>query len=101
MFPEWVNAQAMQFSEGDKFGLGAMHDSFYEYLAKEYILLGGRGPEYRSMYETAMDTATRNIFFRPLNEGNLDILVSGEMNVYAGVHNLNPLGYLSPSAPSL
>lgn len=60
-----------------KFTLGAMSDSLYEYLPKEFMLLGGREPQYRTLYEHAIEAAKEHIFFRPLNPQNQDILISG------------------------
>ncbi|KAG0265396.1 alpha mannosidase-like protein [Mortierella polycephala] len=40
-------------------GIGAGTDSFYEYLLKSYVLLGG--DEYLEMYETAQESIRRNL----------------------------------------
>ena len=48
------------------FTMGAMADSTYEYLPKQFLLLGGRLPQYRSMYENAIDAANEHLLFRPM-----------------------------------
>ena len=81
MFPITINAKDKGFTEGSAYGLGAKADSLYEYLPKEFMLLGGHHPEYRQMYEKAIARAKESLFFRPLNKENLDILLSGTAHV--------------------
>ena len=103
MWPMVVNAQKGDFSEGTAFTLGAMSDSLYEYLPKvsrrhkwsesycnsnklqQYLLLGGLSDIYRSLYENSMNTAMRHSFFRPMNQQNLDILVSSSISALGGI----------------
>jgi mannosyl-oligosaccharide alpha-1,2-mannosidase len=54
-----------------------MSDSLYEYLPKEYALLGGLSPLYRTLYEGSMATAIKHNIFRPMVPDNADILLSG------------------------
>ena len=54
-----------------------MADSLYEYLPKEYLLLGGAQPQYREMYKSAIKAAKQAMFFRPMTPDNRDILMSG------------------------
>ena len=82
MWPIVVNAHKPDTTETGDFSLGAMSDSLYEYLPKQYMLLGGRLPEYREMYEYAMETAKSNLFFRPMNQQNKDILISGPLSFF-------------------
>ncbi|KAL1953470.1 hypothetical protein VTO42DRAFT_2784 [Malbranchea cinnamomea] len=57
----------------DRFTLGALADSTYEYLPKEYLLLGGLVDQYRTMYETAMDTTRKYLLYRPMLPDNRDV----------------------------
>lgn len=58
----------------DRFTLGGLADSAYEYLPKEYMLLGGLNDQYRTMYETAMETTRKHLLFRPmLPDNNRDV----------------------------
>ena len=45
MFPITINARHLDFTSDNTFGLGAMADSFYEYLPKveRTVYLKGRG----------------------------------------------------------
>lgn len=64
---------AAQRTNPDRFTLGALADSTYEYLPKEYMLLGGLVDQYRTMYETAMDTTRKHLLFRPMLPDNRDV----------------------------
>ncbi|KKY27271.1 putative class i alpha-mannosidase 1a [Phaeomoniella chlamydospora] len=67
-------------SKSDKFTLGAMTDSTFEYLPKQHLLLGGQIPQYQTMYEYAMDAARKKLLFRPMTRDNRDILFSGKLS---------------------
>jgi mannosyl-oligosaccharide alpha-1,2-mannosidase len=70
-------------SDSTLFTLGANSDSLYEYLPKMYILLGGLDESYKNMALTALETAQRHLFFRPMTKSDdVDILFAGRG--YAG-----------------
>lgn len=50
----------------ETFPMGGQADSTYEYLPKEYILLGGLEDKYRTMYEMAADATVDNLLYRPM-----------------------------------
>ena len=54
------------YAMSEVFGIGGQADSTYEYLPKEYILLGGLEEKYRTMYETFAEATTKNLLFRPM-----------------------------------
>lgn len=83
LWPLTVNARDEDFRKGGHFTLGAMADSTYEYLPKMAALLGGTLPQYQSMYEKAMDTATKWLLFRPLAPDSAGQLISGAAHVRA------------------
>ncbi|KAL4743594.1 glycosyl hydrolase family 47-domain-containing protein [Aspergillus similis] len=62
-----------QLSGMDKFGLGALGDSTYEYLPKEYMLLGGNNDQYLNMYQKAMDTVREYLVYQPMLKNNRDV----------------------------
>jgi mannosyl-oligosaccharide alpha-1,2-mannosidase len=66
-------------SGAESFTLGGQSDSLYEYLPKEYVLLGGRVDQYRTMYLDSMKPVIEKLIFRPMTPDNLDILISGEV----------------------
>ncbi|RAR07637.1 glycoside hydrolase family 47 protein [Stemphylium lycopersici] len=77
MWPIVVNGRNADFTRDTGFTLGSMADSTYEYLAKQYALLGGQDAIYRKMYEKSMDTAAQHALFRPSTPENSDMLMSG------------------------
>jgi mannosyl-oligosaccharide alpha-1,2-mannosidase len=83
MWPVVVNAETKDFAGDSGFTLGGMADSLYEYLPKEYALLGGRSPMYRELYLGSMKTAIDYHFFRPMVPDNADILLSGDVRANA------------------
>jgi mannosyl-oligosaccharide alpha-1,2-mannosidase len=80
LWPTIINATTPSF-QYNHFTFSGMADSTYEYLPKEYILLGGQDPKYRTMYEAALESAKSQLFFRPLVPINTDMLFSGNIAV--------------------
>ena len=94
LWPILMNANAISF-EDTTYSLGGMADSWYEYLPKQHMLIGGRDDEdqLKNMYDSAITTAINNIFFQPMVPDNKDILVSGTVTVDGnGRVRLNPQG---------
>lgn len=58
------------FTTSDQFGIGGLADSTYEYLPKEYMLLGGLEDQYRTVYEAAADTITNELLYRAMIPDN-------------------------------
>ena len=54
------------YTSSEDFGIGGQADSTYEYLPKEYLLLGGLEEKYRAMYEMAAESTIKNLLFRPM-----------------------------------
>jgi len=61
-----------------EFSFGGEADSTYEYFLKEYILLGGRREQYKDLYINSVEAAEEYLFFRPLVEGDPEIMFSGK-----------------------
>ncbi|KAI1313118.1 glycoside hydrolase [Xylaria venustula] len=82
MWPVLIDASTspMDF-KGDGFSLGGMSDSAYEYLPKQYLLLGGTLQQPRKMYEQFMDVAKKHLLQRALHQGNLPIRFFGDAHV--------------------
>ena len=94
LWPILMNANAISF-EDTTYSLGGMADSWYEYLPKQHMLVGGRDDEdqLKNMYDYAITTAINNIFFQPMVPDNKDILVSGAVTVDGNSRvRLNPQG---------
>lgn len=63
----------------EEYTLGGMSDSTYEYLSKEWLLLGGQVDKYRTMYEQSMDVVKKHLVFRPMLPNEDDILFAGKL----------------------
>ncbi|KAF2166303.1 glycoside hydrolase family 47 protein [Zasmidium cellare ATCC 36951] len=65
----------------ETYTLGGQSDSTYEYLPKQYLLLGGRLDQYKDMYLASMKPVVDELLFKPMTPENRDILVSGEVHM--------------------
>ena len=62
----------------EEFTVGGQADSVYEYLPKEYMLLGGLEDQYRTMYEATLGPIEKYLLFRPMiPDEKRDILFAG------------------------
>lgn len=66
-------------SSREEFSMGGQADSAYEYLSKEYMLLGGLEDVYRRMYEMAVETAKKYLLFRPMLPEERNVLLLGTL----------------------
>lgn len=67
----------------EEFSLGGRSDSTYEYLPKEYMLLGGLEDKYRTMYEQSIEAVKTHLLYRPMVPGDRNVLFSGHARVKA------------------
>ena len=91
---EECGEQGIESSPGaykEKFSFGGMADSTYEYLPKQYMLLGGLVPQYRSMYEEAIEAANKYLLVRPMLPEDRDVLILGSAEVTSPVHSNDDL----------
>ncbi|KAL1301490.1 hypothetical protein AAFC00_005735 [Neodothiora populina] len=77
IWPIHLDARSQDFTKDRSFTLGALADSLYEYLPKQHLLLGGRSPHYRQMYQAFIEVAKEKLFYRALNPQNAPLLFSG------------------------
>jgi mannosyl-oligosaccharide alpha-1,2-mannosidase len=81
----------------EEFLIGGQADSVYEYLPKEYMLLGGLEDVYRSMYEMAVEVTKKYLLFRPMVPEGRNVLLSGSLRTSGHLDDpadlsLNPEG---------
>ncbi|KAI0382697.1 glycoside hydrolase family 47 protein [Hypomontagnella monticulosa] len=81
LWPTYVSMSAQDVTTGSWFTLGGCADSLYEYLPKEYALLGGREAKYEMMSKGFLETAKNNLLFRPMVPGNESILIASSATV--------------------
>lgn len=62
-----------------KYTIGGLTDSTYEYFAKEHLLLHGADPRYKELHTKTIDAISKNLLFRPMVEGDPDILFAGNL----------------------
>ncbi|KAK4224561.1 family 47 putative glycoside hydrolase [Podospora fimiseda] len=60
------------------YSMGGSQDSTYEYFPKQYLLLGGLEPKYRTMHEKTVAGVKQYLLYRPMAEGDPDILFSAK-----------------------
>lgn len=65
----------------ETFTLSGGSDSMYEYLPKEYILLGGQIDQYRTMYLDSAQAFIEKLLFKPMTKDGRDILLTGEVKL--------------------
>lgn len=62
---------------GASYSMGGSQDSAYEYFPKQYLLLGGLEPKYRTMHEKTVAAVKKYLLFRPMIEDeSRDLLFS-------------------------
>lgn len=61
------------------YSMGGSQDSAYEYFPKQYVLLGGLEEKYRTMHEKVADAVKKHLLFRPMAEGDPDVLFSAKV----------------------
>jgi mannosyl-oligosaccharide alpha-1,2-mannosidase len=79
MWPLSVDTMIPDFTQDPLYSLGAMADSLYEYLPKQYMLMGGHAEQYKRMYAKVIEVAKKDFFFRPMIPTNEDVLMSGNV----------------------
>lgn len=91
LLPSFLDATGFAFGEklrkseevgGETYTLGALVDSTYEYLSKYHLLLEGRNPQPRRMYESFVGPAILKLLFRPMTMGEDDILIAGHIDLF-------------------
>jgi mannosyl-oligosaccharide alpha-1,2-mannosidase len=69
------------FSSVESFTMGGMSDSTYEYLPKEWLLLGGLNSQYESMYRKAIGVVRDKLLYRPMTKDGRDVLFAGTLKI--------------------
>ena len=82
LFPTVVNAREEDFKSNTIFTIGGMADSMYEYLPKQFLMLGGRLDQYRSLYQNAFAAIKAFILFKPMTPTNEDIVLAGTVRAF-------------------
>ncbi|OAA64594.1 class 1 alpha-mannosidase [Niveomyces insectorum RCEF 264] len=81
MWPVVVDAAKPAFDTDDQFTLNGKADSLFEYLPKQWLLLGGALAQPRDMYDKFLPVAKKHLFRRVLNAWNLPLVLPGDVRV--------------------
>jgi mannosyl-oligosaccharide alpha-1,2-mannosidase len=77
--PQGLTAGGWRSGGGGSYSMGGSQDSTYEYFPKQYLMLGGLEPKYRTMHEKTADAVKEYLLFRPMAQGDPDILFSAKV----------------------
>ncbi|KAJ0386117.1 hypothetical protein COL922a_005026 [Colletotrichum nupharicola] len=64
----------------EQYSMGASQDSTYEYFPKEYLMLGGLEPKYKTMHEKTVAAVKKWLLYRPMVPKERDILFSAKVS---------------------
>ncbi|KAF7936531.1 uncharacterized protein EAE97_007897 [Botrytis byssoidea] len=90
LWPVSIDLQKLRFDEDTMFTMGGMSDSTYEYLPKQFMILGGILDQPKNMYESFISVAQEKMFFPILNEKNQKIRVSGDIRIKGMAESSTP-----------
>ncbi|RYP74689.1 hypothetical protein DL770_007576 [Monosporascus sp. CRB-9-2] len=63
----------------ESYSMGGAQDSAYEYFPKQYLLLGGLEPKYRTMHLKVVEAVKQSLLFRPMVPDDRDMLFSAKI----------------------
>ena len=101
LWPVSIDSQTPDFTFDTFFTMGGMSDSTYEYLPKQYMILGGLLEQPKKMYETFIEVAKQKMFFRIMNPKNDNLLVSGDIRIKGSSASPSPIVDLAPRGQHL
>ncbi|KAI0165396.1 glycoside hydrolase family 47 protein [Hypoxylon sp. FL1284] len=64
----------------EQYSMGGSQDSTYEYFPKQWLLLGGLEPKYKTMHMKVAAAVKKWLLFRPMVPDDRDILFSAKIN---------------------
>lgn len=68
------------WSSSEQYSMGGSQDSTYEYFPKQWLLLGGLEPKYKTLHTKVAAAVKKWLLFRPMVPGDPDILFSAKIN---------------------
>ncbi|RYP60861.1 hypothetical protein DL771_010348 [Monosporascus sp. 5C6A] len=66
----------------ESYSMGGAQDSAYEYFPKQYLLLGGLEPKYRTMHLKVVEAVKQSLLFRPMVPDDRDMLFSAKITTH-------------------
>jgi mannosyl-oligosaccharide alpha-1,2-mannosidase len=77
--PQGLTGGGWRGGGSGSYSMGGSQDSTYEYFPKQYLMLGGLESKYRTMHEKTADAVKEYLLFRPMAQGDPDILFSAKV----------------------
>ncbi|KAI1505063.1 glycosyl hydrolase family 47-domain-containing protein [Biscogniauxia marginata] len=71
--PECVPQGLAPAGWSEQYSMGGSQDSTYEYFPKQFLLLGGLEPKYRTLHVKATEAVKKWLLYRPMLPDNRDI----------------------------
>ncbi|KAI1770096.1 glycoside hydrolase family 47 protein [Hypoxylon cercidicola] len=68
------------WSTSEQYSMGGSQDSTYEYFPKQWLLLGGLEPKYKTMHTKVAAAVKKWLLYRPMVPDDRDILFSAKIN---------------------
>ncbi|OTA92717.1 glycoside hydrolase family 47 protein [Hypoxylon sp. CO27-5] len=68
------------WSSNEQYSMGGSQDSTYEYFPKQWLLLGGLEPKYKTLHTKVAAAVKKWLLYRPMVPDDRDILFSAKIN---------------------
>ncbi|KAI5859806.1 glycoside hydrolase family 47 protein [Durotheca rogersii] len=68
------------WSTAEQYSMGGSQDSTYEYFPKQWLLLGGLEPKYKTLHTRVAAAVKKWLLYRPMVPDDRDILFSAKIN---------------------
>ncbi|KAF0354953.1 glycoside hydrolase [Gigaspora margarita] len=95
LYPLYLDHETGEFV-GHDISFGGSGDSFYEYLIKQYIFVGGAIDQFRRMYIESIDSMHKHLIKEGRIESRPDLLFIGELSYGSFVGKLQHLTCFVP-----
>ncbi|CAJ2509466.1 Uu.00g144920.m01.CDS01 [Anthostomella pinea] len=77
--PECVSQGLSPAGWSEQYGMGGSQDSTYEYWPKQWLLLGGLEPKYKTLHLKTAEAVKKWLLYRPMVPDDRDILFSAKI----------------------
>ncbi|KAI0838448.1 glycoside hydrolase family 47 protein [Hypoxylon sp. FL0890] len=68
------------WNSNEQYSMGGSQDSTYEYFPKQWLLLGGLEPKYKTLHTKTVAAVKKWLLYRPMVPDDRDILFSAKIN---------------------
>ncbi|RIA99363.1 Glycoside Hydrolase Family 47 protein [Glomus cerebriforme] len=96
LYPVYISHETGNFPNYDFISFGGNADSFYEYLIKQYIYVGGAIDQYKRMYEESIDGMHNYLIKEGQIKGHPDLLFIGSLYYNSFISQMEHLACFVP-----